>query len=283
MIPRFAYFGTPEFSTIILNELEKKGFLPVCVVTQPDKPKGRHLILTPSPVKLWAGSRNIPVLEPSSLKDPAFLPQLTSFNCELFVVASYGKIIPQSILNIPKWKTLNVHPSLLPELRGPSPIQTAILTLSHTGVTIMRIDEEMDHGPIVAQKKVDITDWPPYITDLEPLLAHEGGALLAEIIPEWILGNIQEIPQDHEKATYCHFIKKEDAEINLLDSPEINLRKVRAYAGWPQAWTMMQTKRGLIRAVITRAHTKEHVFVIERIIPEGKKEMDYEDFKRGYL
>jgi methionyl-tRNA formyltransferase len=170
------------------------------------------------------------------------------------VVASYGKIIPQNILDIPRLGMLNVHPSLLPKLRGASPIQSAILTENETGVTIMRVDAEMDHGPIVAQaklnlkdsvvpsdevgfgKKVEVPDWPPYENDLEDLLGRQGGQLLAKILPDWLAGKISETEQDHTAATFCKKIEKEDGLLNLEDDPETNLRKIRAYHVWPGAY-----------------------------------------------
>lgn len=282
MKPCIAYFGTSEFAEIILDELEAAGFMPDCIVTREDKPAGRHLTLTPPPVKIWAESRGVPVLQPKKL-DSEFHSQLTAKSCDLFIIASYGKIIPQSILDIPKHKTLNVHPSLLPKLRGPSPIQSAILSENETGVSIMRIDSEMDHGPILKQTQYEHTEWPPYADTLEIDLAHQGGKLLAECIMPWVQGELKECEQDHDKATYCHFIKKEDANINLEDSPELNLRKIRAYVGWPNAWTIMNTKHGPMRVVIKKAHIENGVLIITEVIPEGRKVMDYEEFKRGYL
>jgi methionyl-tRNA formyltransferase len=142
---KFAFFGTAGFSVAVLDELERAGFLPSAVVTAPDAVMGRKKVLTPSPVKVWAQARNIPVVLPDSLA-----------NFDLFVIASYGKIIPKKILDIPRFGTLNVHPSLLPKYRGPSPIQTFILNGDEeTGVTIMLTDEQMDHGPVIASAKFE--------------------------------------------------------------------------------------------------------------------------------
>lgn len=283
----FAFFGTSEFSVIILDELKKSGFLPSLIITTPDKPKGRKLILTPSPVKIWATENNIKYIQPESLrlsKNPHIVEEIKSYSkqdFDLFIVASYGKIIPQDILDIPSKKTLNVHPSLLPKLRGASPIQSAILFENETGVTIMRLDAEMDHGPIVAQENVAIENWPPYSDDLEKILGERGGKILADILPKWISGEIKEVDQDHGKATLCRKIEKVDGEINLLDDAEKNLRKIRAYNIWPTTYFFTEHLNKKIRVIIKRAKIENGELVLEKIIPEGKKEMSFEDFKKG--
>jgi methionyl-tRNA formyltransferase len=280
---KFAYFGTSQFSLTVLEELVKAGFIPSVVVTREDKPSGRNLLVTHSPIKLWAMAHDVKLLQPSNLKNEEFLTEFTKAPLDVSIVASYGKIIPSTIINFPKRKTLNVHPSLLPKLRGSSPIPGAILTETETGVTIIRLDEEMDHGPIITQAKVPISDWPPYAISLENILAKEGGKLLAEILPDWIGGNLTEKEQEHSKATFTKLIKKDDAEVDLKGDPQIALRKIRAYSDWPIAWTRIETKKGLLRVLITKAHIENGNLVIERVIPEGKKEMAYEDFVRGFL
>lgn len=283
----WAFFGTSEFSVIILDELKKSGFLPSLIITTPDKPKGRKLILTPSEVKTWAIENNIKYIQPESLrlsKNPEIVEEIKSYSenrFDLFIVASYGKIIPQEVLDIPTKQTLNVHPSLLPKLRGASPIQSAILTENETGVTIMRIDAEMDHGPIVYQEKVAIENWPPYSDELEKILGTRGGEILAEILPKWIEGKIEEKEQDHSLATLCGKIEKSDGEINLSDDPEKNLRKIRAYHVWPGAYFFVEHKDKKIRVIIKRASVLNGELLIERVVPEGKKEMSYDDFKKG--
>lgn len=283
----FVFFGTSEFSVIILNELKASGFLPKLIVTTPDKPKGRKLVLTPPEVKVWAIQNNIKYIQPESLrfsKNPNIVSEIKSYSeseFDLFIVASYGKIIPQDILDIPKKQTLNVHPSLLPKLRGASPIQSAILYEDETGVTIMRIDAEMDHGPIVRQEKVSIENWPPYSSDLEKILGIRGGQMLSEILPKWMNGEIKEIEQDHSKATLCGKIEKSDGEINLLEDPIKNLRKIRAYHVWPGAYFFQNHKDKKIRVNIKSAHIENELLILEKVVPEGKKEMSFEDFKKG--
>ncbi len=277
----FVYFGTPEFSVTVLEALEARGYIPSLIVTQEDKPQGRHLLITPPEVKVWANARGIEVFQPKTLKDESVYSKLSSLNSQLFIVAAYGKLIPNTILDIPTHKTLNIHPSLLPIHRGPSPIQEAILKDSGTGVSIIRLDEAMDHGPIVAQRSADIPDWPPYRYELEHTLAKLSGELLADTIPGWIDGTISEVEQDHNEATFTKKIEKEDGHISLEDDADTNNRKVRAYCGWPKAFAYFEKADERIRAIITRSHIENGEFVIEKVIPEGKKEIAFEDFKHS--
>jgi len=276
---KFAFFGTPKFAKIVLDELEKSGFIPSIIITTPDKPQGRKMILTPPPVKIWAEERNIPVLQPDSLNSKF---QISNLKFDLFIVASYGKIIPKEVLEIPQFGSLNVHPSLLPKLRGASPIESAILEENKTGVSIMLIDEKMDHGPIVSQKEINIEDWPPYFEILEEKLAIEGGKLLSEVLPLWISKKIEAKEQDHSQATFTKKIKKEDGLIDLNDDPEKNIRKIRAFSEWPGSYFFIEHKGKKIRILIKKASIVEGQLVLEKVLPEGKKEISYEEFKRGY-
>jgi methionyl-tRNA formyltransferase len=281
---KFIFFGTSRFSVLILEQLKLAGFLPTLIITTEDKPKGRKLIISPNEVKIWAKTENIPYIEPKTLKDENIIKNINSYSengFDLSVVASYGKIIPQNILDIPRYKTLNVHPSLLPKLRGPSPIQSAILTLEETGVTIIRLDSEMDHGPIIAEEKVHSREWPPYEDDLENILGNSGGKLLASIIPEWIDGKLKEREQNHSLATYCKKIEKTDGEINLKDPAEKNLRKIRAYHTWPTAYFFIENKGKKLRIIIKKAHIENNTLILDRVVPEGKKEMDYLVFQKN--
>ncbi len=284
--PRIAFFGTPNLAVIVLNELEKNGLTPHVIISNPDAPKGRKMILTPPPVKLWAVERNIEILQPDSLRsDASFFEYLRTLEIDLCVVVAYGKIIPKDILSIPKFGTLNMHPSLLPELRGASPIRSAILNdIRETGVTIMVLDEELDHGPILAQERVKIsTDaWPLRGQALDVLLAIEGGKLLSEVIPTWIRGEITPIPQDHEKATFCTKITKEMGEIDLNGNAYKNLLKIRAFDAWPQTFFYNERNGKRIRIKIIDAEMDlNHSLKILRVIPEGKNEMSYEDFLKS--
>ncbi len=281
---KFAFFGTSEISVIVLDELKKAGFIPTVIVTGEDKPKGRKLVLTPPETKVWAEKENIPFLQLKTLKKPESVEAILNASqkgYDLFIVASYGKIIPQNILDIPKYKTLNVHPSLLPKLRGPSPIVSAILNENETGVSIMRLDAEMDHGPLVAQEKVDIANWPPYEAELEKTLGENGGKILAGLILDWIDGKIAEKEQDHDLATYCYKIEKAQGEIVLTDDAETNLRKIRAFHIWPGAFFFDEYGDKKVRVIVKTAHIENGELILDTVIPEGKKEMNYSDYLRG--
>ncbi len=278
---RFVYFGTPEFAAIILDELEAAGYLPTLIVTAPPKPKGRKLVLTPSEVEVWGKTHDIPVITPTTLKNEEITTLLQKEEAHLFVVAAYGKIIPKTILDIPTHGVINVHPSLLPKFRGSSPIESAILSdETRTGVTIMQLDEEMDHGPVIAQRERIIANWPPRGSELTRDLAHFGGKLLAEIIPEWLNG-LKAFPQDHSRATFTKKITKEDGLIDLSADPLFNYKKIRAYDEWPGAYFFLERNGKEIRVKITNAEYRNGALTILRVVPEGKKEMSYEDFLRG--
>ena len=269
---KIGFFGTPEYAVTTLNILKKSGYEISFIVTMPDRPKGRKMIVTPPPAKVWALENNIPVFQPERLKDEGLINSLKQFNCDVFVVIAYGKIIPDSILNIPKHKSLNIHGSLLPKLRGSSPIECAILTDErNTGATIIRMDNEMDHGPIIGMRSVDTTDWPPTADVLGNEIVKAGASLISEIIPKWVNGEIKEIEQDHSKASFTQKINKEDGEINLKDDPYKNFLKIQAYHVWPCAFFFSKGKR----IKITKAEYKDGILKILRVIPEGKKEIDY--------
>ncbi len=272
---KFVFFGTGDFAVKILDILYQNNFAPALIATTPDKPKGRKMILTPPPVKIWAQEHKI-----KTITDYALL--VTDYS--LFIVADYGKIIPKNILDIPEYGAINIHPSLLPKYRGPSPIQSFILSGEEkTGVTIILLDEEMDHGPILATRELGISNSKfliskIYYKELEKELAELGGELLVETIPDWIAGKIKPIPQDHGKATYTKKITKKDGEINLNESPEIIERKIRAFTPWPGAYFFIGGKR----IIITEAEIdKNGALKIKQVKPEGKKEMSFKDFLRG--
>jgi len=240
---KFVFFGSSTFSKYVLEELEHAGHVPIMNIT--------------------------------SAKDE--LPELPA---DLYIVASFGKIIPKKILDIPKFGSLNVHPSLLPVLRGPAPIQGIILGQGEPGVTIIKMDEKMDHGPIVAQESVEITPLPDHYAIVEEKLGRAGGRLLVQVLSN--IESLTETPQDEVKATYIKMIKKEDGLLNLGDDPETNLRKVLAYSTWPGAYIFFKRKTGdEIRVVIRNAKIIDGQFIPTRVIPAGKKEMDWQDFLRG--
>lgn len=280
--PRFVFFGTPRFAAIILDELAKAGHLPVLVVSAPAKPKGRGLVMTPSEVSVWATEHEIPCITPSSLHNPDIVQTIRDARADVFVVAAYGKILKPEILDMPPRGVLNVHPSLLPKFRGSSPIESFLLSDEpHTGVTIMLLDAEMDHGPIVAQRERVMDDRYPKGSALTDDLAHFGGALLAEVLPAWASGDMHASAQDHTRATYTKKIAKQDGQIDLSGDALLALKKIRAFDDWPGAYFFATSGDKKIRVRVTDAHRQGDTLVIDRVVPEGKKEMPYQDFLRG--
>ncbi len=295
----FVFFGTGEIAVGVLNELEKASLLPTLIVTSPDKPAGRGGTLTPSPVKTWASARHLEILQPEKL-DPAFILSLAPKTYPLFVVVDYGAFLPAKLLVIPEHGTLNMHPSLLPRLRGPSPIRSAILNdEKETGVSVMLVDEKMDHGPIIARKKIPMpragmrTEYgfalhslgdggPPHGRELDVLLASAGGKLLAEIIPLWVSGKIEAHEQNHDVATFSQMFSKEDGLLDLVNGdPYQNLLKIRAFEGWPGTYTFFERGGKRIRTQIIDAHMDGKKLVIDRVKPEGKQEMSHDEFARS--
>lgn len=248
------FFGTSDFAVPALKKLAADSRYQIIeVVTQPDKPAGRKQELHSSPIKVEAEKLGLKILQPPRLSSPtreeekeSIFPPLDgegSGGVDLFIVASYGKIIPKSVLDIPKHGTLNIHPSLLPKYRGPSPIQVAILNGdTETGVTIIKLDEEMDHGPIVAQRILSVESGILYKT-LHNRLAEAGATLLLECLSDYISEKTKPTAQDHSKATFTKIITKDDGRINWQDSVEEIDRQIRAYENWPVAWTTLDGKK----------------------------------------
>jgi methionyl-tRNA formyltransferase len=274
---KIAFFGNSEFSLHVLEGLKKNGITPELVVTTPDKPQGRKMVLTPTQTKFWAENNSIEYIEVNKLKDENFIKKISEYN--LFIVASYGKIIPKVVIDLPKYKVLNIHPSLLPKYRGPSPLQEQILNdEKNIGVSIMLIDEQVDHGDIITQKKVEIKDWPVSFIQLQEKLAEEGSKLLAEIIPDWIKGKIETKEQNHNEATFTKKVEKIDGLLDLQSDAYKNYLKYLAFEDWPRTYFIDQNK---MRIIIKKAIYKDDNFEILRVIPEGKKEMDYKSFLNG--
>ncbi len=286
---KFAFFGSSRFSVEVLETLKELGFIPSLLVTSPDRPAGRGQRLSPPPAKVWAKNNSIFVFQPLNYKDENTVQKLKDLSpepdkeWELFVVASYGHILPASVIYMPKHKSLNIHPSLLPKLRGATPIQGAILGENETGVTVMRMDEKMDHGPILGQRKLRYKDWPPDAPTLEKDSAREGARLLAKLIPEWIEGCLEEIPQNENEASYTTAIKKEDAFLDFEnDPPGVLFRKIKAYKDKPKPYFFHDLgKNKKIRIIITEAELENGELKIQKVIPEGRKEIKYEEFLKN--
>jgi len=273
---KIAFFGNSEFSLIVIKELKKNGIIPELIVTTADKPQGRKMILTPTPTKVWAGDNSIECVEPKRLQDETFIEKIKNYN--LYIVASYGKIIPKNIINLPKYKVLNIHPSLLPKYRGPSPLQTQILNNEkNIGVSVMLVDEQVDHGAIVAQKNAELANRPIGFFALQEILAKTGANLLAGILPDFVKGKIQVIVQNDNEATFTKKVQKQDGLIVLSNDAYKNYLKILAYEEWPKTYFEIGGKR----IIITKAIWKDNNLEILKVIPEGKKEMNYSDFLRG--
>lgn len=279
---KIAFFGTPDLAVTALLEMASFDLVPSLIVTTPDALVGRKQILTPPPTKVWATERSIPVFQPTSLKNREDLTPLTSTDWDVFVVFAYGKIMPEWLLSLPKYGTINAHPSLLPKLRGASPIRSTLLhDLSAAGVTIIQMDAEMDHGPILNQQPVTLTSPIPG-TDLDKTMSLICGDLLAHVLQELPKGTLTPAVQRHEDATFCTKITKEMAELHLDPyalptgtEAESSYRKICAFAGWPETFFMHDAKRFKIKA----AHlTEDNALVIDRIVPEGKNEVDFAQY-----
>jgi len=269
----FVFLGTPDVASETLEILKQNGFIPSLIVTSSDKPQGRKMLITSPSVKIWAIENNIPYIQLEKL-DAEFTLKLSTFNFQLSVVVAYGKIIPENILNMPKLGSINVHYSLLPKYRGASPVESAILNGdTETGITIQKMAYKMDAGDIIAQEKVKIGN-DEKAPDLRKRLIKIGGELLVKILPEFANRNIKLIPQNEKEATYCKKIKKEDGLVDLEKEPSSVLyNKFRAYAGWPRIFFFQKGKR----IIITKARLENNKFIIEKVIPENGKEMDWKD------
>jgi len=291
----FIFWGTPDVASKTLEILKEKGYLPSLIITAPDRPQGRKMLITPPPVKVWAIENNIPYLQPENLKEGADIVfrnigrhdgaehskssaedlcvEKNNICPDLSIVVAYGKIMPENLLNLPKLGSLNIHYSLLPKYRGASPVESAILNGDEeTGISIQKMEFKMDAGPIVAQEIVKILP-DEKASELRIRLIKIGGDLLVKILPEFIEGKINPIPQDETKATHCKKIKKEDGLIDLNDNGIINYNKFRAYATWPRTFFFKDSKR----IIITDAKLENGEFKILKIIPENGKEMEYKD------
>lgn len=233
---KLLFAGTPGFALESLKALVDAGHEPAAVLTQPDRPAGRGKKMTASPVKTYAVERGIPVWQPVTLKDPAIVEQIAAASPDMIVVAAYGLLLPQVVLDIPVHGCLNVHASLLPRWRGAAPIQQAILAGDErTGVCLMKMEAGLDTGPVFAESETTIG---PEETagELHDRLAKLGGELLRQKIPDILAGRLAPVEQDEALATYAGKIRKEDAEIDWRSTATEIHRKTRAYNPAPGAW-----------------------------------------------
>lgn len=273
---RFAYFGTPKVASDTLAILIERGFVPEVVITSPDTPRGRGLVLTPSETKAFALSHNIPVMSPKKL-DAESIAAIHAYECNYAIVVAYGKIFPEILINTFPKGVVNVHYSLLPKYRGATPLEAALLAGdSTTGVTIQKMVKELDAGDIIAQEVMEIA---PHETarELRPRLVESGASLLVDTLPKYLQGDTIPIPQDASRASRAKKLKKEDGLLSLSAPAEENWNKYRAYADTIGTYFLNAEKRIKIIA----ASFKNNQFIIERVIPEGKREMAYTDFARN--
>ena len=249
---KIIFFGTSEFAVPSFRVLHHDPrFAIVGVVTQPDRPVGRHAVMTPPAVKRAVdrlqvtGYRNIRIEQPEKLKEEPFASWIREVgpSCDAFVIVSYGKILPQWLIDLPKHGVVNVHGSLLPRWRGPSPIQAAIAAGDAvTGVTIMKLDAEMDHGPILGEIK-EVIRPDDAGSALHDRLASLGAKNLPDMLANYLAGNLKPVEQNHAQATYCKILTRDDGKIDWMKSAEEIQRLVRAYDPWPGTWTLFDGKR----------------------------------------
>ncbi|MBT3230306.1 methionyl-tRNA formyltransferase [Candidatus Uhrbacteria bacterium] len=233
------FFGTPEFAKEFLATLHADEVFSIKgVVCQPDKPVGRKKILTAPETKIFSQENDIAVFQPDNLRTSNIAEELKKLEADLFVIIAYGKIIPQEVLDIPKLGTVNVHPSLLPKYRGPSPIQSTILNEeSETAVSIMLVDDKMDHGPILSQQKMKIGN-DETSTSLRAKAAKTGAPLLIDTIKKYVADKVKPQEQDHEQATFCKMLTKADGKINWNQPADAIYAQFRALIEWPGVFTI---------------------------------------------
>jgi methionyl-tRNA formyltransferase len=233
---KIVFFGTSEIGLPIVKTLLNKQEI-VAVVTSPDKAVGRKQILTPSPISEFAAKNSLACLKPERIKgNSEFLKQLQTLAADLFVVVSYGKILPLEVINLPPFKTINVHFSLLPKYRGPAPIQFALLNgETKTGTTIFILDEQVDHGPILAQEELAIEPEDTYVT-LSEKLARLSAGLIENTLPQYETGALVAKEQDHNVASFTKLISKADGHITGTMSATAIFNKWRAFTPWPGIW-----------------------------------------------
>jgi methionyl-tRNA formyltransferase len=244
---RIVFFGTPAFAVPSLEALIASRHQVVAVVSQPDRPKGRGHQLQPTPTKTVAQAHGIPVLQPAKIRAEAFLQEMRDLNADLGVVVAFGRILPDALLAIPRLGMINVHASVLPRYRGAAPIQRAVLAGdAETGVTIMRVETELDAGPTFAVATVPI---PPDATsgDMETVLAALGARLLLPVVDAMAEGQATETPQDHAKATHAAKITKEEGTIDWSAPADRIHNQVRGLQPWPLAWTRIGQDRFVLR------------------------------------
>ena len=299
---KIIFFGTPDFAVPALEALIANGLKPILVVTQPDRPAGRAQRLTPPPVKSVAQKNNLSIAQPKTKKQLQEI--LTEYNFDLAVLVAYGMIIPSAILTKPQGGFLNLHPSLLPKYRGASPVQTALRNgEAETGVTIIKLNNQLDAGPIVAVRKIKIA-LDDNAETLHDRLAKAGAELLVEVIPEYLDGKIKPVVQPDSGVSYTKMIKREDGQVDWNHSAAQILNQWRALTPWPGIFTYLAGQRlKILNLSLLEAESDQPanqpgflflgpkkaltvkcgqgVVVLESVQPAGKKVMSGQEFLRG--
>ncbi|MFS0823661.1 methionyl-tRNA formyltransferase [Bacillus sp. 1P02SD] len=236
---RIVFMGTPDFSVPVLRQIIEDGYEVVAVVTQPDRPVGRKRVLTPPPVKVEALTHNIPVLQPNKIREQQEIEQVLSYKPDLIITAAFGQILPKELLEAPKYGCINVHASLLPELRGGAPIHYSLLQgKKKTGVTIMYMVEKLDAGDILTQVEIPILE-TDHVGSLHDKLSVAGSKLLSETLPLLLDNKITPIKQDDSKATFASNIKREQEKIDWTKDGEDIYNHIRGLHPWPVAYTTL--------------------------------------------
>lgn len=296
------FMGTPDFSVPVLQTLIKDGYHISAVVTQPDRPVGRKRVMTPPPVKAEAVKHGIPVLQPEKIRFQEEYEKVLAYNPDLIVTAAFGQILPKEILDAPKFGCINVHASLLPELRGGAPIHYSILQgKEKTGVTIMYMVEKLDAGDILTQVEVPIEE-KDNVGTLHDKLSAAGSRLLSETIPSLIKGELTPIKQNEEEATFAYNIKREQEKIDWKNTGETIYNHIRGLNPWPVAYTMLNgqvmkiwkgekvasAKQGEPGTIVeiqgdgfVVATGNDTAIKVTELQPSGKKRMSGEQFLRG--
>jgi len=267
---KFVFFGTPYVARDTLQFLLDNDYCPELVVSNPDAPRGRGQVLTPSETKVLAMNHNLPVYTPDKLDENA-IDEIKKYNCDYAIVVAYGKILPQKLLDIFPKGIFNIHYSLLPKYRGAAPVETALLNNdTKTGVTIQKMVYQMDAGDIVAQTEEIIKPDDTTIT-LKPRLISLGNKLLLEQLSNIESGHISLRPQSEADVTFAPKLNKEDSLLDLTADDSQNWSKYRAFIEWSGTYFFEDGKRMKIK----KAKYENDRFIIERVIPEGGKERDY--------
>lgn len=299
--PKVVFMGTPDFAVPPLNALVEDGYLIACVVTQPDRPRGRKQRLTPPPVKVAAQNHGLEVWQPESIRASEAVERLRTFSPDLIVTVAYGQILPKSVLDMPAHGCINVHASLLPKYRGGAPIHWALINGEReTGVTLMYMVEALDAGDILTQRRVPITA-DDTAGSLHDKLSKAGAELLRKSLPSILRGDVTPTPQDDALATYAPNVTRADERIDWTQSAEAIVNRIRGLNPWPVAYTTLNgnifkiwraepvqsqasAPPGTVVRVDERAiHVsagKGEVRLLE-VQPAGKKRMGTDQFLRG--